>query len=39
MARVGENKSLYVLVEKPAGKAQLGRPRRRWEDNIKVDLG
>jgi len=27
-----------VLVEKPEGKRPLGRPRRRWEDNIKMDL-
>jgi hypothetical protein len=27
-----------VLVEKPEGKRPLGRPRRRWEDNIKIDL-
>ena len=27
-----------VLVGKPAGKRPLGRPRRRWEDNIKMDL-
>jgi hypothetical protein len=27
-----------VLVEKPEGKRPLGRPRRRWEDNIKLDL-
>ena len=27
-----------VLVEKPDGKRPLGRPRRRWEDNIKMDL-
>jgi len=27
-----------VLVEKPEGKSSLGRPRRRWEDNIKLDL-
>ena len=27
-----------VLVEKPEGKRTLGRPRRRWEDNIKIDL-
>jgi hypothetical protein len=27
-----------VLVGKPEGKRQLGRPRRRWEDNIKRDL-
>ena len=28
-----------VLVEKPEGKRPLGRSRRRWEDNIKMDLG
>jgi hypothetical protein len=27
-----------ILVEKPEGKEPLGRPRRRWEDNIKVGL-
>ena len=27
-----------VLVGKPEGKSPLGRPRRRWEDNIKIDL-
>jgi hypothetical protein len=27
-----------VLVGKPEGKRPLGRPRRRWEDNIKMDL-
>jgi len=27
-----------VLVRKPEGKRALGRPRRRWEDNIKMDL-
>ena len=27
-----------VLVRKPKGKRPLGRPRRRWEDNIKMDL-
>jgi hypothetical protein len=27
-----------VLVKKPGGKRPLGRPRRRWEDNIKLDL-
>jgi hypothetical protein len=27
-----------ILAEKPEGKRPLGRPRRRWEDNIKVDL-
>jgi hypothetical protein len=28
-----------ILVGKPEGKRPLGRPRRRWEDNIKMDLG
>jgi hypothetical protein len=31
-------RSLKVLVGKPKGKIPLGRPRRRWEDNIKLDL-
>jgi hypothetical protein len=36
---MGEGRVVYrVLVEKPEGKRQLGRPRRRWKDNIKVDL-
>jgi len=35
----GARRSVYrVLVGKPEGKIQLGRPRRRWEDNIKTDL-
>jgi len=39
VARIGEIGGVYgVLVEKPEGKRQLGRPRRRWEDNIKMDL-
>ena len=39
MARMGEMIGLYrVLVGKPEGKRPLGRPRRRWEDNIKMDL-
>ena len=29
---------LYALIGKPEGKRPLGRPRRRWEDNIKMDL-
>ena len=34
-----EGRGLHkVLVGKPAGKRPLGRPRRRWEDNIKMDL-
>jgi hypothetical protein len=35
----GEGRSDYkVLVGRPKGKRQLARPRRRWEDNIKLDL-
>jgi hypothetical protein len=35
----GEDRGVYrVLVGKPGGKKPLGRPRRRWEDNIKKDL-
>jgi hypothetical protein len=34
-----EDRGVYrVLVGKPEGKRPLGRPRRRWEDNIRVDL-
>jgi hypothetical protein len=34
-----ERRGVYwVLVGKPVGKRTLGRPRRRWEDNIKMDL-
>jgi hypothetical protein len=29
---------MYILVGKPEGKGPLGRPRRRWVDNIKMDL-
>jgi hypothetical protein len=36
---MGEGIGVYrVLVGKPEGKRPLGRPRRRWEDNIKMDL-
>ena len=39
VARMGERRGVYrVLVGKPEGKRPLGRPRRRWEDNIKMDL-
>jgi len=39
VARMGQGREVYrVLVGKPEGKRPLGRPRRRWEDNIKVDL-
>ena len=35
----GEKRGVYrVLVGKPEGKRPLGRPRRRWEDNIRMDL-
>jgi hypothetical protein len=30
--------ALKILVEKPEGKILLGRPRHRWEDNIKMDI-
>jgi hypothetical protein len=34
-----EKRSVYkVLVGKPEGKRPMGRPRRRWEDNIRMDL-
>jgi hypothetical protein len=37
---VEEKRGVYrVLVVKPEGKGQLGRPRRRWENNIKMDMG
>ena len=39
MARMGEGKVVHrVLVGKHEGKRPLGRPRGRWEDNIKMDL-
>jgi hypothetical protein len=35
----GEERGVYsVSVGKPEGKRPLGRPRRRWEDNIRIDL-
>jgi hypothetical protein len=40
VALVGELRNAYrVLVGKREGKGPLGRSRRRWEDNIKMDLG
>jgi hypothetical protein len=37
---MGEKKNAYrLLVRKPEGKRLLGRPRLRWVDNIKIDLG
>jgi hypothetical protein len=39
VARTGEGIGVYrVLVGKPEGKRPMGRPRRRWEDNIKMYL-
>ena len=39
MARIVEGRGVHrVLVGKPEGKRPFGRPRRRWEDNIKMDL-
>jgi len=36
---MGEGRGMYrVLVGKPEGKRPLGRPRHRWEDNVKMDL-
>jgi hypothetical protein len=36
---MGEKRNAYsILVGNPEGKRPLGRPRRRWEDNIKMDL-
>jgi hypothetical protein len=40
VARMGEKENAYrLLVGKPEGKRPLGRPRRRWVDNIRMDLG
>ena len=39
VARMGDGRGVHrVLVGKPEGKRLLGRPRHRWEDNIKMDL-
>ena len=39
VVRMGEGRCVYrVLVRKPEGKRPVGRPRRRWEDNIRMDL-
>jgi hypothetical protein len=39
VARMGEDRGVHkVLVGRPKGKRPLGRPRRRWKDNIKMDL-
>jgi hypothetical protein len=40
VARMGEKRNAYrLLVGEPEGKRPLGRPRRRWVDNIRTDLG
>jgi hypothetical protein len=39
VVRMGEGRGVYrVMMERPEGKRPLGRPRRRWENNIKMDL-
>jgi hypothetical protein len=39
VARIGEKRNVYrLLVGKPEGKRPLGRPRRKWTDNIKKDF-
>jgi hypothetical protein len=39
VARMGEVRGAYnILIGRPEGRRPLGRPRRRWEDNIKIDL-
>ena len=39
VARIGKKRGVYrVLVGKPEGKRPFGRPRHRWEDNIRMDL-
>jgi hypothetical protein len=39
VARMGEGRGVYrVLVGRPKGKRPLGRPRHRWEDNIKMEF-
>jgi hypothetical protein len=39
VARMGQMKNAYkILVETPGGRRRLGKPRRKWKDNIKMDL-
>jgi hypothetical protein len=37
VAHMGEVRGAYILTGSPEGRRPLGRPRRRWEDNIKMD--
>jgi hypothetical protein len=40
ISKIGEKRNAYMLlVRKPERKRSLGRPRRRWMDNIRMDLG
>jgi hypothetical protein len=40
VARTGENRNAFkLLVGKPEGKRPLGKPRRGWVDNVRMDLG
>ena len=40
LTRMEEGRSAFkILTGKPTGKRPLGRPRRRWEDNIRMDIG
>ena len=38
VARMENRSAIKILTGKPAGKRPSGRPRRRWEDNIRMDL-
>jgi hypothetical protein len=38
VAHMREVRGAYILVGRPEGRRPLGKPRRRWEDNIKMDL-
>ena len=38
VARMEEGRSTFKIIGKPIGKRPLGRPRRRWEDNIRMNL-
>jgi hypothetical protein len=38
VAHMGEMRSAYILVRKREGNTPFGKPRRRWEDNIKMEF-